>query len=90
MLIDNGGLESAMKHLVGVRNFFILSASNKTFRCTDANSISLCDLLCHVGTAEPTCGVSAAAVLRVFAGLPDSLQHPAQDVDAIVACQRAA
>ena len=33
MFIKNGGLESAMKHLKGVRDFFILSASNKTFRC---------------------------------------------------------
>ena len=32
MLIKNGGLESAMKHLKGIRTFFILSASNKTFR----------------------------------------------------------
>jgi hypothetical protein len=32
MLINNGGLESAIKHLKGIRTFFILSASNQTFR----------------------------------------------------------
>lgn len=36
MLIGNGGLEAAIEHLVGVRRFFILSASSKTFRLASA------------------------------------------------------
>ena len=36
MLIDNGGLESAMENIIGIRQFFILSASSKTFRCGSA------------------------------------------------------
>ena len=39
MLIKNGGLESAMMHLKGVRTFFILSASNQTFRSVPAGHI---------------------------------------------------
>ena len=33
MFITNGGLDSAMTNIVGIRTFFILSASNSTFRC---------------------------------------------------------
>lgn len=32
MLIDNGGLDSALDNLIGVRNFYILSARNATLR----------------------------------------------------------
>lgn len=30
MLIDNGGMAAAMKHLKGIRQFFVLSLSNAT------------------------------------------------------------
>ena len=43
MLIGNGGLEAAMQHLVGVRRFFILSASSKTFRwAVEGGAVSSC------------------------------------------------
>ena len=32
MLLDNGGLESALQNLKGIRKFYILSARNATLR----------------------------------------------------------